>query len=130
MNFKGLEKKLRHLFRIGKVEEKNLECEPPASLKTRGTPRKAFLVRVTGNSMQDVGIHDGGILVVDKSAEIAHGKIVIASVYGEFTVKTLKMRGDKTCLVPANGDYQELELTPEMDAEVWGIVTGVVRKLP
>ncbi|SDB60484.1 DNA polymerase V [Desulfonatronum thiosulfatophilum] len=92
-------------------------------------PTATYLVKVTGNSMRDVGIFSGDTLVVDKSIQADDGKIVIAVVFGEFTVKTLRVRNAKTSLVPANGTYPEIEVTPEMDCEIWGVVTSVIRKL-
>ncbi len=68
------------------------------------------------------------IFIVDKSAEVTDGKVVIAIVYGEFTVKTLKRRNGNAFLVPANANYPEIELTPEMECEVRGVVTSVMWK--
>jgi DNA polymerase V len=79
--------------------------------------------------MKDAGILDGDMLVVDRSLQAADGKIVIALLHGEFTVKTLKMRVGRTYLVPANAGYPVIEVTPEMDCEVWGIVVSVIREL-
>lgn len=93
-------------------------------------PAATYLVRASGDSMQGVGIHDGDVLIVDKSVEATDGKIVIAIIHGEFTVKTLKKRNGKAFLVPANADYLVVELTPEMGCEVWGVVTSVIRKMP
>ncbi len=45
-----------------------------------------FFVRARGNSMTGAGIHDGDLLVVDKSLEPISGDIVIASVDGNITV--------------------------------------------
>ncbi len=92
-------------------------------------PPATFLVRVTGHSMKDAGIFDGDILVVDKSLQAVNGSVVVAILHGEFTVKTLKIQGMKTLLVPANGQYKPIEITPEMDCEVWGVVASVIRKL-
>jgi DNA polymerase V len=92
-------------------------------------PPATFLVRVSGHSMKDAGIFDGDILVVDKSLQPVSGSIVVAILHGEFTVKTLKMQSMKTYLVPANGQYKPIEVTPEMDCEVWGVVASVIRKL-
>ena len=50
-----------------------------------------YCVRVKGNSMVDANIFEDDVLVVDKSLEPTHGKIVIAVVDGEFTVKTLHL---------------------------------------
>lgn len=92
-------------------------------------PPATFLVRVTGHSMKDAGIFDGDILVVDKSLQPVSGSFVVAILHGEFTVKTLKRRNGNDFLVPANADYPEIELTPEMGCEVWGVVTSVIRKV-
>jgi DNA polymerase V len=92
-------------------------------------PPATFLVRVSGQSMKDLGIFDGDILVVDKSLEAVSGSVVVAIVHGEFTVKTLRLRDGKAFLVPANGEFRDMEITPEMDCEVWGVVNSVIRKL-
>jgi DNA polymerase V len=92
-------------------------------------PPATFLVRVSGQSMKDLGIFDGDILVVDKSLEAVSGSVVVAIVHDEFTVKTLKLRGGKAYLVPANSAFKDIEITPEMDCEVWGVVNSVIRKL-
>lgn len=92
-------------------------------------PPATYFVRVSGHSMSSAGIHDGDILVVDKSVEPSDGKIVVAILFGEFTVKTLRLRGGQAFLIPANSAYEEIAVTPEMDCEIWGVVTSVVRKL-
>ena len=52
-------------------------------------PTATFFVRAAGESMIKVGIHHGDILIVDRSLEAKHGKIIIAAVDGELTVKRL-----------------------------------------
>ncbi|TVR02165.1 MAG: LexA family transcriptional regulator [Desulfovibrionales bacterium] len=88
-----------------------------------------FLVRASGDSMKDAGILDGDMLVVDRSVQATDGKIVIALSHGEFTVKTLKQRDGKAYLAPANTAYPEIEVTPEMECVVWGVVVSVIREL-
>ncbi|GAB6058418.1 LexA family protein [Desulfonatronum parangueonense] len=87
-------------------------------------PAATFLVRASGDSMKDVGIFDGDMLVLDRSLQVADGKNVIAQIHGEFTVKTLKMRDGRTYLVPANAVYPVIEVTSEMGCEVWGVVVS------
>ncbi|GAB6058421.1 LexA family protein [Desulfonatronum parangueonense] len=65
-------------------------------------PAATFLVRAAVDSMKDAGILDGDMLVVDKSLQAIDGKIVIALIHGEFTLKTLKQRDGSTYLDPAN----------------------------
>ncbi len=92
-------------------------------------PVATFFVRVEGDSMQGAGIFSGDLLVVDRSAPPLDGKIVIAFIDGEFTVKRLEKKGKKLRLLPENPRFSPIEITGEMEMVVWGVVTGVVRKV-
>ena len=87
-----------------------------------------FYIRVTGNSMIDANIHEGDILVVDKSIEPVHGQVVIAIVNGDFTVKTLYMKDGDIKLLPANPDYPEILLSGEDQLNIWGVVSYAIKK--
>ena len=91
-------------------------------------PTATFYVRVKGNSMVDANIKDGDILVVDKSIEATHGKIVIAVVDGEFTVKTLYNKAGVVKLVPSNPDYPDIVLKSEQELNIWGVVSYIIYK--
>ena len=71
--------------------------EPPLDLNELLVKRPAatFFVKVEGDSMIGAGIHDKDLLVVDRSLTPANGDIIIASVDGEFTVKTLRVLGNR-----------------------------------
>lgn len=92
-------------------------------------PAATFCVRVTGASMTGAGIFPDDILVVDRSIEPerAFGKVVIAAVNGELTVKRLIRRDGRVWLQPDNPRYAAIELDGELDALIWGVVTGLVR---
>lgn len=87
-----------------------------------------FMVRVSGESMIGAGIHDGDVLVVDRSREAVPGCIVVAVLDGELTVKRLKRRGGIYVLAPENPRYEPIEVGPEQELTVWGVVSGVVRR--
>ncbi len=91
-------------------------------------PAATFYVRVRGNSMIDANISDGDILVVDRSVEAAHGKIIIAVVDGEFTVKTLFCKDGIVKLIPANPEFPELILSNHQELNVWGVVSYIIHK--
>ncbi|MCC2624912.1 MAG: uncharacterized protein K0R14_785 [Burkholderiales bacterium] len=91
-------------------------------------PVATFYVRVKGTSMVDAHIHEGDILVVDRSVEPVHGKIVIAVVDGEFTVKTLYNLDGVVKLVPANPEFQEIILANEQELNIWGVVVYTIHK--
>jgi DNA polymerase V len=78
--------------------------------------------------MKDAGINHGDILVVDRSLEAASGKIVIAIVNGELTVKRFVQSHASCQLVAANSDYPPVEITEDTDFSVWGVVTSVIHQ--
>ena len=89
-------------------------------------PAATFFVRASGSSMLGAGIHDGDVLIVDRSLEPRDGKIIIAAVNGELTVKRLREQGDKISLEPENKNYPSIELMEGDEMQVWGVVTNVV----
>ena len=94
-------------------------------------PRKeaTFLVTVSGDSMIGLGIHNGDILVVDRSLIPANGKVVIAVLDGQFTVKTLEKKRGKIRLMPANPEFEPIEMKDEQELQIWGVVTNVIHSL-
>lgn len=91
-------------------------------------PAATFFVRVVGDSMEGAGINPGDLLVVDRAEEAVSGKIVLAVVNGEFTVKRLMKKGASVYLVAENKHYPPLKITSAMDFQVWGVVMWVVHK--
>ena len=89
-------------------------------------PTATFFVKASGDSMLGAGIHDGDILVVDRSLEPRKGKVVIAAVDGQLTVKRLQKKGSKTFLVPENKKFRSIELNENNDVKIWGVVTNVI----
>lgn len=88
-----------------------------------------FCVRVNGQSMIDAGIDDGDLLIVDKSLPAENNNIILAVINGEFTVKRLYKRDDDLYLQPENKNYNPIKITPFMDFRIWGVVTGLIKKL-
>ena len=91
-------------------------------------PIATFFVRVAGESMKDAGINHGDVLVVDRSLEATSGKIVIAIVNGELTVKKFLQDNLSCQLIAANPDYPPVEITEDTDFSVWGVVTSVIHQ--
>ena len=91
-------------------------------------PVATFFVRVAGDSMKDAGINHGDILVVDRSLEATSGKIVIAIVNGELTVKRFVQSHTSCHLVAENSNYPPVEITEDTDFSVWGVVTSVIHQ--
>ncbi|MGN6438396.1 MAG: LexA family protein [Agriterribacter sp.] len=89
-------------------------------------PLATFIVENVGDSMINAFIPPKAKLVVDRSITPKSGDIVLAVLNGEFTVKFLKKNDFKCWLVPANSKYQDIEITGEMDMQVWGVVTSII----
>ena len=91
-------------------------------------PAATFFVRVNGDSMRGAGINHDDILVVDRSLEPVSGRIVIALIEGEFTVKRLFRDANSCRLLAENPDYPAIEVTEESACEIWGVVTGSIHR--
>jgi len=87
----------------------------------------AFLFSVTGNSMSGAGIMQGDQVVVDRSVQPSHGRIVIAVVNAEFTLKRLFYFNGRFELRSESESHRPVRLATEEEPEVWGVVVGVIR---
>lgn len=90
-----------------------------------------FFVRVSGDSMINVGIFDNDILVVDRSLIPVRQSIVIASIDGELVVKKLVKDQIKKdfYLKSENKNYPDIRLNSNSDTIIWGIVTYTIHSL-
>ena len=88
-----------------------------------------FFLRAHGESMLGAGIHDGDLLIVDRSMDAAHRKVVIAALDGELTVKRLLHREGRVLLAPENPRFEPIDITESESVHLWGVVTYVVHKL-
>lgn len=79
--------------------------------------------------MERGGIYDSDILVVDKSLKPCDGKIIVAAVNGELTVKRLSVEDGTTWLIAENEGYEPLEIKDGIDFHIWGVVTNVVHSV-
>ena len=89
-------------------------------------PAATFFLRVSGDSMTGAGIYAGDILIVDRSIAPSDGKIVIAAVDGELTVKRLCRRGGQIRLLSENPRYPPININAGQDLHVWGVVIHAI----
>lgn len=101
-------------------------------LLVRNAPA-TFFVRCRGCSLLDAGIHDGDILVVDRSIAPTGGRIVVAVLDGTLYVKRLRTLRGRMVLVSENKaeseNYPPLYFDETQENTIWGVVTSVVRRL-
>ncbi len=92
-------------------------------------PSSTFFARVSGNSMIDAGIHDGDVLVIDKSLNPHDDSILVCCVDGEFTVKKVQKIDNDFYLVPQNKNLSPIKINESADFRLWGVVTFVIHKI-
>lgn len=92
-------------------------------------PNASYLIRVEGNSMIDANIHDGDIIIVDKSnRNPSEHEVAVCELNGEYTLKRFRKRGNEGWLIPANPDYPEIHITEDDQFAIWGVVTYIIHK--
>ena len=91
-------------------------------------PAATFFLRAGGRSMEGAGIHDGDLLIVDRSIMPEPNMVIVAVVDGEFTVKRLCKSEDGFVLAAEHPDYSSISIAEESEVCVWGVVTWVVHK--
>ena len=89
-----------------------------------------FLIRVQGKSMIDAGIHDGDLLVVDRSLNPKNFSTVIANVNEELVVKTFLREKNQSFLTSGSKKITDkINLTENPEIVIWGVVTYVIHAL-
>ena len=89
-----------------------------------------FLIRVQGKSMNNIGICDDDLLVVDRSLNPKNFSIVIANVNEELVVKSFVKEKNQSFLTSgSNGLKDKINLTENHEIFIWGIVTYVIHAL-
>ena len=89
-----------------------------------------FLIRVQGKSMNSIGIHDGDLLVVDRSLNPKNFSTVIANVNEELVVKTFIKEKDQPFLTSgSNKTKDKINLAENSEIFIWGVVTYTIHAL-
>ena len=86
-----------------------------------------FVIRVQGKSMNDVGIYDGDLLVVDRSLEPKNFSTVVANVHDELVVKNfIKSKDQKFLSSGSNNTEDKIIINEDSNVFIWGVVTYVI----
>jgi len=88
-----------------------------------------FVLRVSGHSMIQAGIFDGDEVVVDRAVNPTEGRIVVAVVNGDLTIKYLRFQAGKPVLVAGNPHYADRNFAEGDELTIWGVVTRVLHKV-
>jgi DNA polymerase V len=91
-------------------------------------PLATFYVRVDGDSMSEAGILPGALLVVDRMAQVREGDVVVARLDDELCVKRFSLADGKVWLLPANRNYEPIEVREGVEFEIWGRVMFAIQQ--
>lgn len=89
---------------------------------------EVFALKINGESMKDLGILDGDVVIVKKDSNIREGDIVVALIETETTVKSYYMAKEKIELRPANKEFRSQLFDPEL-VQIQGRVIALQRRI-
>lgn len=95
---------------------------PPEYL--HNTNHQTFMLRVKGESMINVGIYDGDLVIVEQRPSASNGEIVVALVEDSATVKTYYKESNYIRLQPENDTMDPIIVD---DCQILGKVIGLFR---
>lgn len=81
-----------------------------------------FFFRMKGDAMEQAGIFEGDVLIVDRSLKLQDGKIIVAVLNGELLVRRFHKNFSSAFLVPENPRYKPINLAEFSDFRIWGVV--------
>jgi len=88
-----------------------------------------FFMRVNSDAMIDAGIHNGDVVIVDRSLEAKNAKVVIAVLDGEMLIRRLEINEGKKRLLPGTKKLSPIEVNNSNAFSIWGVVTYVIHSL-
>ena len=89
-----------------------------------------FLIRVQGRSMNNIGIRNGDLLVVDRSLNPKNFSTVIVNVNEELVVKSFIKEKNESFLTSGSKSLKDkINLTENPEIFIWGVVTYVIHAL-
>ena len=115
---------------IPALADDQVECCLSLDTHLIRNPGASFLVRVRGDGLEQAGLHDGDLLVVDRAVPPLAGSLVVAVVDGKFALRRLSRDAKGRLMLEPSG----LNPTPSghlsvQDFEIWGVARWVVHRL-
>ena len=89
-------------------------------------PAHTFFIQLTEDTMTEEGVYLGDLLIVDRVVEARNNALVIAYLDGLFTLRRIRYEEEGIVLYAGNPDYAPVEIEPDMEFGVWGVVRDVI----
>jgi DNA polymerase V len=85
-------------------------------------------IKVSGDSMIDIGIFSGDILIVDRSLKPKNNQVILCVLDGKFLVKKLSKIKDSITLISENKNYPPITIKEYNDFNIFGVVIASIKK--
>lgn len=103
----------------------NIEDYFPLPMDYIKNKKDIFMLKVTGESMIDVGILDGDLSLIEKVHSAENGDIVVALIENEATLKRFFKEKDHIRLQPENQNMSPIIVS---DCKIIGRLIGIYRQ--
>ena len=104
----------------------NIEAEIPVSIDLIKGSSKYFLLRARGDSMNEVGINDGDLVLVKQQSTAENGDFVVALIDDEATIKEFHKNSDAILLKPRSTEQKHQPIILTRDFRIQGIVVATI----
>jgi repressor LexA len=108
------------------LAEENIQAMVPVSISLARPPHRYFLLRVNGDSMNEAGIQDGDLVLVQQQCMAESGEKVVALIDDEATVKVLRRSCDAVLLVPRSTNPRHKPIILNQDFQIQGVVRATI----
>jgi len=106
--------------------EENVECTYPVSTALARKPHRYFLLRATGDSMNNKGIQDGNLVLVRQQPTAENGDTVVALIDGQATIKEFHRQSQAVVLKPKSTNKQHQPIILTSDFQILGVVQSTI----
>lgn len=106
--------------------EENIETHIPVSLSLAKPGYRYFLLRATGDSMNEAGINDGDLVLIRQQSTADSGQRVVALIDDEATLKEIKFVNDAVILMPRSKNKAHKPIVLNRDFLVQGVVVAIL----
>lgn len=110
------------------VAEENIEAMIPISISLAKPGHRYFLLRARGNSMDQASINDGDLVLVRHQPTADNGKIVVALIDDEATIKEIYRTSTAVLLKPRSSSTEHRAIIVNRDFRIQGIVITTITK--
>jgi repressor LexA len=106
--------------------EENIECMYPVSTALARKPHRYFLLRAMGDSMNEKGIQDGNLVLVQQQPTAENGDTVVAVIDGEATIKEFHRQAQAVVLKPKSSNKRQRPIILTSHFLILGVVQTAI----